>query len=64
MTDYQRLLLWEKRGGSSTWEPPDLEKEKRNYEKSQAALKKIKSENFDYNAPWRPPEHYKRFGFS
>ena len=22
LTDYQRLLLWEKRGGSSTWQPP------------------------------------------
>ena len=51
LTPTQRWLLWQKRGGSSTWEPPDLEKEKRHYEKSQAALKKIKSENFDYNAP-------------
>ena len=64
LTPTQRWLLWQKRGGSTTWEPPDLEKEKRHYEKSQAALKKIKSKNFDYNAPWQPPEHYKHFGFS
>jgi hypothetical protein len=46
------------------WKPPDVEKEKRDYEKTQAALKKINSENFDYDAPWQPPEHYKRLGFA
>ena len=46
------------------WQPPDLEKEKRDYETTQAALRKIKSKNFDHTAPWRPPEHYKRLGFA
>ena len=59
LTDYQRLLLWEKRGGSSTWAPPDLEEEKRRYEASQKALERIKSKNFDYKATWQPPKHFK-----
>ena len=40
LTPAQRWLLWEKRGGTTTWEPPDLEEEKRRFEASQKALEK------------------------
>ena len=65
LTPAQRWLLWEKRGGTTTWEPPDLEEEKRRFEASQKALEKANSSRFNYKATWKHPPssvHFDRHG--
>ena len=62
LTPAQRWQLWEKRGGSTDWAPPDPEEEKRRFEASQQALKAIKSKNFDHNAKWQNPRASVHFG--
>ena len=42
LTPTQRWQLWQKRGVSSTWAPPDLEEEKKRFEASQKALNSVR----------------------